>query len=262
VHQLVTSRRVTTWPEGLSDEEAIQRLQTLCLGACDGVQDLSDDARYKTLRRALMGRADLRPLAPAFVAAQPNLQAYVRHIRETKDRNERRDMVRDQFRPLQDEIRGPDPVNAAGWTGRASRTEQAMLVRALAPTALAAVARLIEDEERLRDNGGPVDPDRDEALAHLRALHTALGELIETVRNEAPLDGVLGRLQSIRQSAKVTMGKVAAALPVTASALIAFGSVVGIAEFFVGNVVVSLAAGGLAGSTLKDAMLKRDQGTT
>ena len=28
----------THWPEGLNDEEALQRLQTLCLGACDGIQ--------------------------------------------------------------------------------------------------------------------------------------------------------------------------------------------------------------------------------
>lgn len=44
----------------------------------------------------------------------------------------------------------------------------------------------------------------------------------------------------------------------TTSALIAFGSVVGIVEFFVGNVVVAVVAGGIAGNTLKDAMLKKD----
>jgi hypothetical protein len=76
----------TQWPEGLNDEEALQRLQTLCLGACDGIQDLADDMRYKALRRALLGRTDLRPLVPAFVAAQPSLEAFVRHARETKDR--------------------------------------------------------------------------------------------------------------------------------------------------------------------------------
>ena len=63
--------RMTGWPEGLSDEEAVQRLRTLCLGGCDGIQDLADDSRYKALRRALLQRSDLRPLAPASVAWRP-----------------------------------------------------------------------------------------------------------------------------------------------------------------------------------------------
>jgi hypothetical protein len=244
----------------LSDEEAVQRLQTLCIGACDGVQDLADDARYKALRKALIARADLRPLTPAFVAAQANLEALVRHLRETRDRSQRREMVRSDFKPLWDEIRGPgaDPVSSASWTGRASPGQQAAVVRALAPAALAAIERLIQEEERLLDNGGPVEPDRQEALVHLKALHSALGELIELVEHGKPLDAALGRLHAIRQAAKVTLGKATAALPVTASALIAFGSVVGIAEIFVGNVVVSIAAGGLAGNTIKDVMLKKE----
>ncbi|MCU6455324.1 hypothetical protein LPN01_14680 [Sphingomonas sp. A2-49] len=69
---------------------------------------------------------------------------------------------------------------------------------------------------------------------------------------------MLNTLRSIKHEAKVAVGKAAAVLPVTTSVLIAFGSVAGIAEFFVGNVVVAVAAGGLAGNTLKDAMLKKD----
>ncbi|MBB6503773.1 hypothetical protein F4693_000728 [Sphingomonas endophytica] len=245
-------------PEGLSDEEAVQRLRTLCLGACDGIQDLADDSRYKALRRALLNRVDLRPLAPAFVAAQPNLAAFVRHVRETRERAARRDMVRAQFGPLLEETGVPGPVSAAAWTGRASPRDQALLVRTLAPQALVAVERLIDEELRLRDNGGPVEEDREEALSHLKAVHEALGELIELARNEQPLAGMLGRVQAIRQSAKITVGRAAAAMPVTAAALTAFAGVVGIADFFVGNVVVSLAAGGLAGNTMKGVMLKRD----
>lgn len=37
-------RQQLSWPEGLSEKEAVQRLQTLFLGACDGVQDLADEA--------------------------------------------------------------------------------------------------------------------------------------------------------------------------------------------------------------------------
>jgi hypothetical protein len=252
----------TGWPEGLSDEEAVQRLRTLCLGACDGIQDLADDSRYKALRRALLNRADLRPLAPAFVAAQANLSAFVRHLRETKDRSARRDMVRSEFEPLIHAVAGFASTNASAWTGRLSVHEQALVVSALAPTAMLAVERLIDDEMRLRDNGGPVDSVRDEALFHLRALHEALGELIELAHRERPLEGVLGKLQAIRRSATLTIGKAAAATPVTASALVAFASVVGIADMLVGNVVVSLAAGALAGNTVKDAMLKADNGAS
>jgi hypothetical protein len=245
------------WPEGLSDEEALQRLQTLCLGACDGIQDLADDTRYKALRRTLLSRADLRPRAPAFIAAQHNLQAFVRHVREVKDRSLRRDMVREQFRHLRDAAGEPRAISSARWTGRSSMQERASVVQALVPVALEALERLIGDEELACDNGGPVDADREIALRQLKSLHRALADLINAVECSRPLGPALHRLQSIKQEAQVALGRVAAALPVTASALIAFGSVVGTAEFFDGNVVVSLAAGGLAGNTMKDVMLKR-----
>ena len=61
----------TGWPEGLSDREALVRLRTLCLGACDGVQDLADDTRYKALRRSLLARSDLRPLHLGSSQARP-----------------------------------------------------------------------------------------------------------------------------------------------------------------------------------------------
>lgn len=250
--------RMTGWPEGLSDEEAVQRLRTLCLGGCDGIQDLADDSRYKALRRALLQRSDLRPLAPASVAAEPNLPAFVRHVRETADRQQRRDMVRSAFAPLMEAVCGQAPVSASGWTGRASTREQALLVRTLAPAALLAVDRLIAEETRLRDNGGPVENDREDALAHLRALHVALGALIALAEADQPLAAALTRVQAIRDSARVTLTKAAAAMPITTTALVAFASVVGIADMLVGNVVVSLAAGGLAGNTVKDVMLKRD----
>ena len=245
------------WPEGLSDEEAVQRLQTLCLGACDGIQDLADDARYKALRKSLLARGDLRPYAPAFVAAQPNLQAFVRHVRETKDRDRRREMVRSEFNLLWDHLPGGDHIPASGWTGRPSTEQQAAIVQALAPAAMDALQLLIDDEERRRGNGGPVETDREEALAHLKALHSALGELIRLTRLEAPLGPALSRIETICQGAKVAAGKLAAAVPVTSSVMLAFGTVAGIADFFAGNLVISVAAGTLAGTTVKDAYLKK-----
>jgi len=255
----MAQRTAANWPENLTDPEAIQRLETLCLGACDGIQDLADDARYKATRKALLKRDDLRPFVPEFVAAQANLEAFVRYVRTIKERSARRDNVRQSFRPLWDAIGGQEELASSAWTGRPSLQQQLTIVRSLAPIALEAVERLIAEEEYARSNGGPVDPDRNQALVHLRELHQALGELIVLADQNRPLEGALKKLQSIKQEAKVTLGKAAAAVPVTASALIAFGSVVGIADFFTGNVVVSLAAGVMAGNTMKDSMLKKEK---
>jgi len=247
-----------SWPEGLTDREAVQRLHTLCLGACDGIQDLADDARYKALRRALLNRADLRPLAPDFVAAQANLPAYVRHVRETKDRSNRRDLVRRQFAPLLEHVGESQPLRSSAWTGQPSLREQAQIVQALAPAALTVVERLIENELRLRGNGGPVDEDREQALAHLRTLHDALGELIRLASAQQPIDEALSALRAVRTSAKAAVSKAVTTVPVTASALLGFAGVAGLTDLLVGNLVVSLAAGAVAGNAVKDSILKHD----
>lgn len=131
-------------------------------------------------------------------------------------------------------------------------------MQALAPAAITVVERLIENEGRLRGNGGPIDDHREQALIHLRALHQALGELIRLAKAEQPLTEVLGTLQMIRQSASSSVNKAIASVPVTASALLGFAGVAGLTDLLLGNLVVSLAAGALAGNTVKDSMLKQD----
>lgn len=147
--------------------------------------------------------------------------------------------------------------NSSDWTGRTTAQQQAAIVKALAPAALDAVQKLIDDEERSRGNGGPIDPDRDLALAQLKALHTALGELISLAKHDKPIEAILVRLRAIGDEAKGTMANFTGAIPITTSAMVAFSTVVGISEFFVGNVVLSIAAGALAGNTVKDVMLKK-----
>ncbi len=51
------------------------------------------------------------------------------------------------------------------------------------------------------------------------------------------------------------MASFTGALPITTSAMLAFSAVVGISEFFVGNMALSIGAAAVAGSTLKDVML-------
>jgi len=247
-----------SWPEGLSDAEAVQRFRTLCLAGCDGIQDLSDDARYKALRKTLLSREDLRPLAPSFIAAQPNIASFVRFVRETKDRTQRREMVRKEFTALQDRVKETEVRNSSDWTGRTTAQQQAAIVKALAPAALDAIQKLIDDEERSRGNGGPVDPEREVALSNLKSLHSALGELISLVNADKPIGPMLLRLRAIGDGAKSTMASFTGALPITTSAMVAFSAVVGISEFFVGNLVLSVGAGALAGNTVKDVMLKKD----
>lgn len=167
-------------------------------------------------------------------------------------------MVRAQFASLLGHVGDAQSIRPSAWTGRPSPGEQAEIVQALAPAALTVVQRLIDNEMRLRGNGGPVDDDREQALSHLRALHEALGELIRLARAEQPLTEVLGTLQTIRHSAGVSVSKAIATVPVTASALLGFAGVAGLTDLLLGNLVVSLAAGALAGNTVKDSMLKQD----
>jgi len=168
-------------------------------------------------------------------------------------------MVRAQFAPLLDHVGDPYSIRSSAWTGKLSPREQAEIVQALAPAALTVAQRLIDNEMRLRGNGGPVDDDREEALFHLRALHQALGELIRLATAEQPLGEALGKLQTIRQSAGASVNKAIATVPVTASALLGFAGVAGLTDLLLGNLVVSLAAGALAGNTVKDSILKQDR---
>jgi len=104
-------------------------------------------------------------------------------------------------------VRGPDAVSSATWTGRPSLREHAAVIQALAPVALEAVQRLIDDEEHARDNGGPVDADRAVAPQQLKALHHALRDLIAAVGQGRSLAPVFERLRVVRQEAKVAIGR-------------------------------------------------------
>lgn len=190
------------------------------------------------------------------MVAHANLSALVRHLREIRNREERRETVRTEFVPIHEEILGVRETRFSAWTGRASVAEQAMIVHALAPAALEALERLIQDEELLRGNGGPVDVERDQALLQLRALHGALGDLLKLATTERPLNDAIERIHMLRHEAKATLVKIASATPVTGTVLLAFGAVAGVADLIVGNTIVSLAAGTLAGTTIKDAILK------
>lgn len=127
-------------------------------------QGLADDTRYKALRRVLPGRTDRRQLAPAFLAAPSSPERLVRHARQSKDSTVRREMVRRQFKALWDDMRRPDSISSAAWTGRPSVREKAAVIQALAHVALEAVRRMIDNEAPASDDRVPVDADHKGAL--------------------------------------------------------------------------------------------------
>jgi hypothetical protein len=118
-----------------------------------------------------------------------------------------------------DELKGR--YSSSSWTGRPTLTSQVRAVRVLAPSALAAVAELIERVEHPLHNGGPEPVRLAEALAELRALHVELGRLIELAEAGAPVDAALGHLKLARrvlfQWSADTYNLTVAGLPLTTS---------------------------------------------
>lgn len=71
----------SAWPDGLTDREAIERLETILLMSCEGNQDLSNGREYKTLRRALLSRSELADVMPRFIRTQRDLGAFWAYIK-------------------------------------------------------------------------------------------------------------------------------------------------------------------------------------
>lgn len=69
--------------------------------------------------------------------------------------------------------------NPSSWTGMASAAERVVLVKKLVPPAMSALETLLDELETANHNGGPLSDDSAAAVEGLRALHRALGELLE-----------------------------------------------------------------------------------
>jgi hypothetical protein len=248
------ARAATKWPDGLDDSGAMQRLQALMLSACDGARDLARDRSYKAFRKRLLQRDDLMDFVPSLVRTHNDLDSFVSAIKEIVDREERRQRVRNSFRAILSTLRPGEAqgTESSSWTGRLSSSQQARIVRALAVPALEVVDRLIAEQERALDNGGPVDADQAQALQDLRDLHAALGELIRLTEAERAIEGVLGRLVELKKRAVEcftrNLGADAAALPGTISTVMVGLTTIGITQLLTGNEVAAAAMGGMAAS--------------
>lgn len=192
----------SNWPGGLIDEEATQRLQAILIQACEGARDLGIDREYKAFRTILIRRADLSDVVPKFVRSNRDLPSFWAYIRKVSDQwQPRREHVWESFKPLFNRIEGRSAsVSAAKWTGRRTAAQQAKIVLAIAPTAMAAVDQLIDEQQLRKHNRGPSDPEADEAIEKLRALRDAIGELIQLAENGRPLATQLRGVKALRNN--------------------------------------------------------------
>ena len=101
-------------------------------------------------------------------------------------------MVRGQLAPMLDmaEERNStvDEINSSSWTGARSGAERIALVKALVPVSQAAIEALIASLEAPKANGAPLLDEHEAAIAQLRKLHKALGDVLELAED--------GRLES------------------------------------------------------------------
>lgn len=198
----------SNWPEGMSDNEAVERLEGLMLLACEGNKDLSNGREYKALRAQFLNRPDLSDAVPGYIRSQRDLNAFWAYIKSVSPQWEpRRLHVRDSFKSLYDRVEGRSRprVRASSWTGRRTRAEQVRVVLSLAPDALAAVDALLDEQTRGLGNGGPVDAERLAAIETLKELKGELEELIYLAERDLPLTHKLSKLNAIRAKAFLWM---------------------------------------------------------
>lgn len=192
------------WPDKMTDEEAVTRLQSILIAACEGDQELSRGREYRSIGTALIRRSDLTDVVPAYVRAHRDLRSFWAYIKGVSPQwAPRREHVWSTFKPLFDRVEGrtAPPVASQGWTGKRSATQQARIVLSLGYDALLGVEMLLDEQERPLGNGGPVEPERLEAIERLRELHTAIGELIAFADAGRPIDEQLAHVRSLKDKA-------------------------------------------------------------
>lgn len=229
----------TNWPDGMSDEEAVQRLQSVLILACEGNKDLSHGRDYKALRAPLIRRQDLADVIPKFVRAERDLSSFWAYIkRQSPKWEERRQHVWSSLQPLFDRVEGrtKPPRNSGAWTGRRTPAQQARIVLAMVPDAQLAIEMLLEEQQRGLHNGGEVEPERQHGIELLKELHAALGDLLRLAETGQGLTKQLQLVKAIKERTLVmsreTLGITLAGIPQMASS-----SVFGVAAYTFINII-------------------------
>lgn len=217
-----TARTNATWPDGMSEVDAVNRLQSIMLAACEGNQDLSRGRDYVLMRRLFLARPDFQDVVPGYVRSHRDLGAFWTYIKGFAPKWEtRRRHVYETFQPLFDRAEGltSPPVQSGKWTGRRTAQQQAKVVLALGYDALAGIEVMLDDFEHAHHNGGPVSPAEQAGLEALKRLHLELGNLIALAQQGAPLGNALQDVQAASKTAlrwsKSPIGFSLATLPLT-----------------------------------------------
>lgn len=166
----------------LDVDDVLKRLQSILINAAEGRRSVGDDAQYGDFRKELDRRGSG---SPRFVSLHPTVDSFAAYIKGIKDKRERVDLVRENFGSLlgsRDMERDPE-FESSSWTGIQSRVARLRHVRKVLPLAQAAIDGLIAGLSEPGPNGGPVLDHREDAINHLRDLHTTLGKLISAIDN-------------------------------------------------------------------------------
>jgi hypothetical protein len=211
----------------MNDEDAVDRLQSLLLLACEGNKDLSNGREYRAIRSQLLRRSDLSDALPKYIRSHRDLGSFWQFIKSYAPMwEDRRQMVSSTFEPLFDRVEGRTlpAATSVKWTGRRSATQQARVVISLGYDALLGVDLLLEEQERPLHNGGPVEEERADAIQKLKDLHRELAELISLAEAGRPLDEKLKLVRTAKEKALAwsvsPVGLSLATVPLTGAATI------------------------------------------
>lgn len=173
-----------------SDLDALTAFQNVLLQAAEGARQAELDKEYRDFRTHLLRNEEYADIIPRSVRQNRDLSAFWSQFKSFSPQWEpRRQWIREQFGPLFDRAeeleksQSHEPANSEGWTGIQSRTERLRTVQALLPLAQSAIEGLIDQLSQIGNNGGPILDERQEAIDQLRALHAALGQLLDTVES-------------------------------------------------------------------------------
>lgn len=177
-----------SWERPEDDAAVIYQLQTVLLNAVEGEKSDKLNSEYFALRKGLMNSEVYRPVVPRFIQDNRDLKSMWSFLKSVSDTWEpRRQMVRGELRPLlimaEERERQSTALRSSSWTGTLGGAERIVAVKALVPVTQAAIETLIASLETPKGNGAPLLDEHDAAIAHLRKLHSALGDVLELAEN-------------------------------------------------------------------------------
>lgn len=185
-----------------TDLDFLLAFQDLLLRAAEGARDDQLNAEYRTMRDTLLNSAQYANLAPTFVRHHPNLGSLWPSLKNFSPQWEpRRIEIRRQFEPAIAEadapyIFGDPPYPSSSWTGAIRPIDRIIATKTMLPVAQGAIEQLIAALNSPGHNGGPPLDGVEDAVRDLRALHSALGEVLAAADNgslDAAYNGGLAR---------------------------------------------------------------------